>query len=371
MPAISMLIKPASSLCNLRCGYCFYHDEAVKRASQSYGIMSRETLENIVKKTFETASGSITFAFQGGEPTLAGIDFYLYLFELCGFYNAEKKIAVNYTLQTNGVLPSEDECWAEMFGRHKFLIGLSVDGTKDIHDGARVDADGVGSYKYITGAVRNFKKHGVEFNILTVVNAVTAKNIVKIYKFYKSQGWRHIQFIPCLDPLGEQPFTREKSLTPQRYLFFLKNLFDLWYGDAVNGDYVSVRQFDNLTGMFAGFAPESCGMLGRCAIQFVIEADGGVYPCDFYALDDYLLGNINERDIGFKEISESGRAREFIQSSFARGVNCAACKWRSVCRGGCARYKRNGEYIYCGETREFFDYAGERFIKLSKMIQQR
>jgi len=366
MPAISMLIKPASSLCNLRCKYCFYHDEAAKRITGSYGIMDTATLENIVRRVFDAATGEVTFAFQGGEPTLAGIDYYRTLFTLCERYNT-KKIKVSYAIQTNGILTAADERWAEMFAEHDFLVGISVDGIRDIHDTNRIDANGNGTYKTVLQAISALRKHNVRFNILTVINAVTAQNITKIYKFYRSQNWRYMQFIECLDPIGQPPFGNSYSLTPERYLRYMKTLFDLWYSDMINGEYISIRQFDNWLNVFAGYQPESCGMLGMCTVQYVTEADGSVYPCDFYVLDAYKLGNIN--DTGFRELFESDKAQDFIKGSCVHSDKCRKCKWYRICRTGCKRYKNADEYIYCDVLYEFFEYSHEKFIKLIKKIQ--
>lgn len=369
MPAISMLIKPASSLCNLRCKYCFYHDEASKRTTSSYGIMSTETLENIVRQVFDVASSEVTFAFQGGEPTLADINYYHTLFALCDKYNT-KKVKVSYAIQTNGILIAEDERWVEMFIEYDFLVGISVDGIKNLHDINRIDINGEGTYKKVLQAISLLRKHNVRYNILTVINAVTAQNISKIYKFYKSQNWRYIQFIECLDPINEKPFQNINSLTLDRYLQYLKTLFDLWYRDMMAGDYISIRQFDNYLNVFAGYQPESCGMLGMCTIQYVVEADGSVYPCDFYVLDDNKLGNINENENGLKDLFECDKAQSFIKESCVHSIKCKKCKWYQICRTGCKRYKIDGEYFYCEVLYEFFEYTGDRFIKLIKKIQQ-
>ncbi|MCL2517393.1 MAG: radical SAM protein [Oscillospiraceae bacterium] len=330
MPALSMLIKPVSSLCNINCKYCFYH------TTKDHGIMDISTLETIVRKAFDTGRDNVTFAFQGGEPTLAGIDFYRRLIELCYSRNA------GYTIQTNGI--NIDEEWAEFFQENNFLVGLSLDGTKDLHDKNRC-----GTFNKVVKAASILKKHDVQFNILTVVNNDTARNIAKIYRFYKNQNWKYLQFIPCLGS--------DELLTPQNYLYFLKTLFDLWYNDDV-----SIRYFDNLLNIFAGRNPESCGMTGMCGIQFVIESDGSVYPCDFYVLDEYKIGNINEHS--FKEIFESETAQTFIKQSCIHSPKCKSCKWYIICRGGCRRYTQDGEYKYCGAMYEFLNYAGERFIKL-------
>src|SRR5699024_5362855 len=136
----------------------------------------------------------------------------------------------------------------------------------------------------------------------TVVNAQTAKKIQSIYTFFKKNGFRYLQFIPCLDPLGEEPGQRDYSLTPEAYGEFLCRLFDLWYKDLMNGEEVSIRQFDNYIQMLMGYPPESCGMSGVCSFQNVVESDGSVYPCDFYVLDEWKLGNLNINS--FPELEE-------------------------------------------------------------------
>ncbi|MFA6948505.1 MAG: radical SAM protein, partial [Eubacteriales bacterium] len=171
MPDISMLIKPASSLCNLRCRYCFYHDEAASRAVSSYGMMDAPTLDIIVRRAVTESSGHISFSFQGGEPTVRGIEYFELLHEKCDYYKrslGRSDITFSFSIQTNGILTASDERWAKLFAKYHYLVGLSVDGTKDIHDENRVDADGRGTYSRVEAAARMLGRHGVDFNILTV-----------------------------------------------------------------------------------------------------------------------------------------------------------------------------------------------------------
>jgi uncharacterized protein len=157
------------------------------------------------------------------------------------------------------------------------------------------------------------KAREVDFNILTVVHGRTAKSISRIYGFYRRSGFYYQQYIPCLDPLGEKRGGHSYSLTPQAYGDFLKKRFDLWYSDIVRGEFAYDRYFENLVGMLLGHPPESCGMLGRCAVQNVIEADGSVYPCDFYVLAGTEWENI--KDAGFGELQRSEGARLFVGES--------------------------------------------------------
>ena len=334
MPPLSLLIKPASSLCNLDCRYCFYHDVAENRATASHGILSDAVLETMIRKALEFADGDCTFAFQGGEPTVAGLPFFERVVALQQQYNT-KKVRIHNAIQTNGI--AIDAKWAQFLAKNRFLTGVSLDGPRDIHDANRVDARERGSFDRVMVAIEHLKKAGAEFNILSVVTGWSARHAAKIYRFFKQEGFAYLQFIPCLDPFGELPFSRTHSLTPERYASFLISLFDLWKEDALRKTPVSIRWFDNLAGMLLGAPPEACGMSGRCTCQFVVEADGGVYPCDFYVLDEWKIGSILTD--GFVAMRESEPARRFIDMSLPEDPACSLCEWRNLCRGGCRRYR--------------------------------
>lgn len=379
MPPLTILVKPSSSNCNLRCKYCFYHSVAGIREVPSYGLMSLDMLEIIVKKSLEFADGICTFAFQGGEPTLVGLDFFKHLVSLQKKYNS-KNVKVNNAIQTNGILIND--AWAEFLAENNFLVGLSLDGPKDIHDALRYDANGDGTFIRVMNAVKLFNKHKTEYNILAVVNSYVARHVHKVYSFFKRNNFRYLQFIPCLDPLNERPGSFEYSLSPERYAYFLKNLFDLWYEDVINGNMISIRHFDNLVGMLMGYPPEMCGMSGVCNCQFVIEADGGVFPCDFYVIDEWYLGNI--KDMGFEELKHSENGKKFVEASLFVDAKCKECKWFNLCRGGCRRHRE--PYMpmppaeqpsllvqpslvlnyFCTSYSEFFEYAATRLWHLAR-----
>jgi len=371
MPPLSLLIKPASGNCNLRCKYCFYHSLTGIREIEDYGIMNIDTLEIIVKKALMFADHVCTFAFQGGEPTLAGLDFYRHLVEFQKKYNT-KNIQVNNAIQTNGIVI--DDSWAHFFAEKKFLIGISLDGPKEIHDAIRVDARGDGTFNRVMHAIQLFNQYQVEYNILSVINSYVARHIRKTYQFFRKNGFGYLQFIPCLDPLNEKPGGYEYSLTPKRYAYFLKTLFDLWYQDIMNGQKISIRYFDNLVGLFMGMRPEVCGMEGVCNCQFVIEADGGVYPCDFYVLDEWYLGNI--KDAGFIELKFSEAGRQFVEVSNHVDPKCVDCRWFRLCRGGCRRSREpfiDGKpalNYFCSSFMEFFEYAAPRLRQIAAMLSQ-
>jgi uncharacterized protein len=372
MPPISLLIKPASGNCNLRCKYCFYHDIAEKRSIENYGMMDIGLLEDLVKKALEYAEQTCVFAFQGGEPTLIGLNFYKKLIEVQKKYN-KRKIQINNALQTNGHIINEQ--WAKFLAENKFLVGISLDGPKDIHDANRIDAKARGTFNNVMNAIELFNKYKVEYNILSVVNGYVARHASKVYNFFKKNNFKYLQFIPCLDALNEQHGSSEFSLKPERFTYFLKSLFDLWYEDIMKGNKVSIRYFDNIAGMYRGYRPEACGMLGRCQCQFVVEANGGVYPCDFYVIDEWLMGNIKEK--GFEELKNSDTSRKFVEQSLPVDPICRACKWFNLCRGGCRRdrepfvHEKAGLNYYCKSYQEFFIYSGTRFQQIAAMFMNR
>ena len=373
MPPIHLLIKPSSGACNLRCRYCFYHDEMEKREQSCYGFMTPETQESMIRRALEYAEGQCTFAYQGGEPTLIGLDYFRRAEELIQKYN-RKNLRIDRAIQTNGF--ALDEEWARFFAHNRYLVGLSMDGTKETHDRFRVDAGGEGTFRQVQRTAKMFDRVGVEYNILTVVNAQTAKKIQSIYTFFKKNGFRYLQFIPCLDPLGEEPGQRDYSLTPEAYGEFLCRLFDLWYKDLMNGEEVSIRQFDNYIQMLMGYPPESCGMSGVCSFQNVVESDGSVYPCDFYVLDEWKLGNLNVNS--FPELEEKRKELGFVEESRQIHPDCQKCRCFSICRGGCKRYREprleTGELrknCFCRSYEMFFAHAGGRMQNMARALLYR
>ena len=330
--------------------------------------MSIELLEDIVKKTLAVAKKGCNYTFQGGEPTLVGLSFYKKLIEFQNKYNVNK-IKISNAIQTNGIVIDDD--WARFFAENDFLVGISLDGNKELHDSWRTDSSGRGTFIQVMRAIRLFEKHKVKFNILTVVNKFTARHVRKVYNFFKENDFRYLQFIPCLDPFGDEPGKQEYSLEADRYTYFLKNLFDLWYDDIIKGKDISIRYFDNIVGMFMGLQPEACGMLGFCQANFVVEADGGVYPCDFYVTDDWYMGNIKDSDL--EDLRKSASARRFIETSLQPDPECRSCHFGSLCRGGCRRNRdfmgngNPGHNYYCSSFKDFFAYTVERFRHIAKI----
>lgn len=365
MPILNVLIKPASGRCNMRCGYCFYEDEGQNREIEDYGMMSEAVLETMIKKVFDFSCDGYYIAFQGGEPTLRGLPFFQKVAQLVEQYNGKKR-PVTFAIQTNGLLL--DDQWCQFFQENKFLVGLSMDGDKDAHDLNRVDPVGKGTFQRVLKSAKLLEKHGVEFNILTVVTAQTTRSIERIYKFFMKNGLCYQQYIPCLDPLGEERGLHPYSLKPEAYGKFLIRLFDLWYADRAANRFVYIRYFENLAGMMLGHQPESCGMMGICSYQLVVEADGGVYPCDFYVLDEYRLGSFVEHTVD--QLIEVQQDIGFLQASLGGLEDCKTCPHYSLCRGGCRRDRQGvalsevEKNYYCPAFKEFFAHATPKLAKL-------
>ncbi|MDD3242558.1 MAG: SPASM domain-containing protein [Eubacteriales bacterium] len=329
---LSMLIKPASSLCDMRCAYCFYADVSDLRQIKSYGIMTPDTAQALLRRAFEAAGerGEITFAFQGGEPTLAGLPFFKD-FTAAARRLCPPSVSLHYAMQTNGLHLDED--WCALLREHRFLVGLSFDGTAALHDAQRPDASGAGTSRRVLQAARLLREQGIETNILCVVTEQAARHPQQIWNFCRRQGFDFLQFIPCLASLDEAAASPH-ALTPRRYAAFLKGLFPLWRQALTTPSPVSIRVFDNLLSLLSGRPPEQCGMLGRCSCQFVLEADGSVYPCDFYVLDDTRLGRVQESSL--EALAASPAAQDFMQPR-ALPALCTDCPVWQLCFGGCRR----------------------------------
>lgn len=361
MKSVNVLIKPASGSCNMRCRYCFYSDELNKRQAGARGMMSMETAFNIIHKTLDHANGDCTFAFQGGEPTLRGLDFFRTFVAETRRY-APGRRNIHFAIQTNGLLIDEE--WTAFLKENNFLVGLSMDGGSEIHNLNRPDAAGKGTHSRVMRAARLLEKGGVPFNILTVVTSRAARSIESIYNFYKKNGLLYQQYIACLDPIYEQRGENGYSLTPEVYGDFLIRLFELWLRDREKGEFLYIHYFESLAGQLLGHPPVSCGLMGVCSEQSVIEADGSVYPCDFYALDEYCLGNINSDSMEQMD----GARLPFLRSSLGGLEKCRGCRYGFICHGGCRRDRQGpdglGTNAYCESYMRFFDYALPKLVQL-------
>lgn len=364
MKYISFLIKPASSACDMRCEYCFYRDVADHREHAVRARMDEATAHAIVDRALALGSDAhVAFAFQGGEPTLAGIDFFR---EFTAYVESRReRQVVSYALQTNGHTLTPE--WAELFREHGFLVGVSVDGWRDMHDSLRHDVDLGPTHARVMSSVRMLREAGVEFNVLTVLSARLARHPQRAFKFYQREGIDYVQFIPCLAGLDGEG--AEHALTPRAFYQFYRTFFDLWLREVEAGRYLSVGLFDNVMELTLGQWPQQCGMLGRCAPQFVVESNGDVYPCDFYALDEYRCGNVREDSL--ESMATCDAMRAFLAEPRRECAACADCPFEGVCHRNCKRL--NSAYYdetYCG-YRAFLEHAWEPLSRVARMLVAR
>ena len=367
MKNLSIMIKPASSLCNLRCKYCFYADITSLRQVSSYGVMNSKTTEDILRNIVSdlVPGDRIQFAFQGGEPTLAGLDYFR------NFVAAAKKwpkgIEISYVLQTNGILI--DNAWCELLKENDFLVGLSLDLLPSSHDRVRVTASGEGTFRPVVNAMELMKRHKVEFNILCTLTNEIARHPQQIWKQIQSLDLQYVQFTPCLgelDQLGKSVY----ALTPKRFASFYQQLFRFWYQDYVKGQYRSIKFFDDVVNLMAYGIPTACGIQGTCHPQLVVEADGSVFPCDFYCLDEYKLGNLAMDSLSAVILSPINQ--KFTQRPHPMPSLCKECRYGRFCGGNCKRMQReiccSGDEVFCG----YKAFLSEHEAPLRKIaLQQR
>ena len=354
-----MLLKPVGALCDLSCSYCFYKRVASERTAEAR-IMTDETVEVLLDRVFASKPQFLSVAFQGGEPTLAGPDWFR-LFMLRFKQKNRDAVPASFTIQTNGMHIDDD--WAAFFKKHEFLVGLSLDGDRVTNDRFRLDAAGNSVYDRTLAAADCLVRHGVPFNILSVVTDESALEIERTYESFKQLGFGCLQFIPFVDEGTGQ------NLSPVAYAWFLKRLFDLWWEDYQKGNYVSVRHIDNYIGILLGEEPESCAMCGVCGRYYVVESDGSIYPCDFYCRDTDRLGSVFDKS----PFSETQKHLAFLQDSFKIRSTCLPCRYAALCRGGCRRDRTDGltKNQYCEAYRTFFDYALDRMLQLARHLSGR
>lgn len=368
MQVINYLIKPASSLCNLRCKYCFYADEAANRSCASMGMMSRDMAAELIRTAYREIEpgGWVSFAFQGGEPTAAGLDFFRWFVKTAEDEKPDR-VRISFSIQTNGTLLNEE--WAEFFHGKKFLVGISLDGYEELHDMHRVDVDGNGTWKQLCNIVTMLQKHRVDINALCVVTKQCARHPRKAYETLKKLGFRYMQFIGCLDPIGQERGCMPWSLTPEDYGHFLCQLFDLWYQDWLMGAYRSVCLFDDYIHlMLRDPGASTCATCGQCGGYFVVEADGSVYPCDFFVLDDWKAGQIGKQSL--TEIRNSSTFQRFLAWGTEKPCECTSCRWRLLCNGGCkndwSTTPAGSRNYYCSSFRMLFRHAESRMLRIAR-----
>jgi len=367
--AFSVLVKPVSADCNLECGYCFYHGRPTDpyRGSERH-LMSPEVLTAFLRQYMPLAGPNPSFGWQGGEPTLAGLDFFRQVVGLQQRFGVSGQVVGN-GLQTNGLLIDRE--WARFLAQYNFLVGVSLDGPQEIHDRYRYHAAGHGSWQRVMEAVELLRQYEVAFNILTVVNRLTAQGPAEIYGFFREQGFNFLQFIPCVERDPESGEMAPFSVTPQQYGDFLCELFDLWWNGGEPE--ASVRTFENVLAAYLGQGGELCEHRERCGSYVVIEYNGDVYPCDFFVAEEWRLGNLLQTPVA--QLVKSARAEEFSRIKAGPYAECEACSWDFICHHGCPRFRlgsdgRFGQHHYlCPALKPFYAHADGRFRELAARIR--
>lgn len=328
----SLLVKPASAICNLDCKYCFYLDRAADPYQALPGrAMNHEVLERLVDTYLFYSYPNSVFVFQGGEPTLAGLGFFEKLVELQKARGRAGQ-AVSNAIQTNGVLLDRD--WCGLFRDYHWLVGLSLDGPEAVHDLYRPNKAGQGTWKKVIRGVETLQANRVEFNVLTVVSKANVGKARELYRFFRSLGIDHLQFIPLAEFDGHGN-ALEFTIEAEEYGRFLMELFDLWWPDRRR---VRIRFFDNIAEALAGQVPGNCTMHTTCDSYVVVEYNGDVYPCDFFVEKEWKLGNIAIDS--WSEIARRQKRYRFAATKTLPHPDCEVCEYRAVCHGGCPKLRK-------------------------------
>ena len=364
MPTV--LVKPVGDRCNLACRYCFYHPGT----GSPEAVMEDDVLEAMTRRFLALGESPTIFAWQGGEPTLAGLDFFRRALVLQRRFAAEGQRVAN-TLQTNGLLMNDD--WASFLAENDFLVGLSIDGPAECHDVFRRGRNNNPSHSLALRAWRLLQRRGCAVNILCVVNNANHNRPAEIYHHFTDElRADHLQFIPCVewDPGGE---IAGFSLQPGEYGRFLVALFDLWAAETERE--ISIKLFDDLVLFLAGKPMRECMHRASCDSHLVVERDGSVYPCDFFVTDDLRLGKILDQDPA--ELRALPRARGFREQKAKHlSTSCRECCHLDICQGGCPKFRRPQpeggfrQYL-CSDTRYFLDQRRPAMERMAASLRAR
>ncbi|MBW3117411.1 anaerobic sulfatase maturase [Providencia rettgeri] len=384
-PAFHLMAKPTSYTCNIDCVYCFYQGKDSGTLSQKTPsrFMSDDVLENYIKKyIIQNPTQLVEFAWQGGEPTMAGIDFYQKALSLQKKYANGKKIT--NTLQTNGILI--DDNWGEFLSKNNFLVGISLDGTKHIHDRYRKTHAGKSTHDKVVNAVRILQKYNVEFNVLIVVNEYTAKYPLEVYKYLTQEvKANYLQFIPSVDRRPQGVFQGELispnletlayvtpwSVTGPLYASFINSIFDYWFKNDIGSVFVQI--FENTLVAVMGQSPGMCVMRATCGLSLVIEQNGDIYSCDHFVYPEYKLGNILTDNL--TDLVYSKKQKNFGMSKSDFSKVCLECDYRFVCQGGCPKLRINSingkahNYL-CEGYKSIFKHSIPPMKTLAALLQQ-
>ncbi|MFX0070887.1 MAG: anaerobic sulfatase maturase [Candidatus Hermodarchaeota archaeon] len=366
MKPFSLLIKPASADCNLRCEYCFYidHLEMVDKTPR----MSDEVLEKMISSYMKTdQNGNYAFGWQGGEPTIMGLDFFKKVVELQKKYGPPGA-AVSNGLQTNGILITDE--MARFFSEYKFLVGVSLDGPPHLHDYYRKTISRKPTHSLVMRGIENLRKKNVEFNILILINNKTVKKPLEIYQYFKDQGFYYHQYIPCVE-YDENSNPLPYSINGEDWGVFLCKLFDEWIKEDIYK--VSIRLFDSILEYLIYGRYNVCVMNKNCCQYFVVEYNGNVYPCDFFVREDLLLGNIMTES--WEDFLNSPVYNHFGNQKSVWNKACDLCPFLNFCHGDCQKIRVGGNdssktlSILCKGWKKFYAHTLPHFETLANKIK--
>ncbi|NEV76988.1 anaerobic sulfatase maturase [Rhodopseudomonas sp. BR0C11] len=393
------MAKPAGSSCNLDCRYCFYLSKQTLRGGPGAGRMTDRTLELFVRQYIEGNTGpEVVFSWQGGEPTLLGLDFFQRVVELQRRY-ARPGQRIENDLQTNGILL--DAAWAGFLKEHRFLVGLSIDGPRELHDRYRVNKGGAPTFDKVMAAATVLRKAGVPFNTLTCVHRFNAERPLDVYRFLRQElDSTYIQLIPIVQARGfetdapdvydtahmpiigsarskpdhPESIVTDWSVDPDRYGYFLSRVFDEWRRRDLGR--VLVNHFETLVAQHLGLPAQICIYHQFCGKGVALEHDGGVYACDHYVYPQYLLGNLSESSLSEMVFSKRQVAFGYAKSETLPD-DCRACEYLRDCWGECPgnRLLRTpsgepGLNYLCSGLKKFFKHARPAIDEIAAAIRK-
>ena len=370
--AFQVMVKPRGAICNLDCHYCFYLKKE-KLYPQGSFRMSDEVLDSYTRQMiFGQQVPEVNFAWQGGEPTLMGLDFFRKAVELQNRYKKPGMRIFN-AFQTNATLLDDD--WCQFFHENHFLIGVSLDGPSELHDAYRKDKGGRPTFKRVMAGIELLKKHAVEFNILTCINAINADHPLEVYRFLRDDvGAQFIQFIPIVErqDRGESPVS-ERSVSGIKYGKFLIQVFDEWVKRDVGKIYVQL--FDVTLAAFMGLQPGLCVNQETCGEALALEHNGDVYSCDHFVDGAYRLGNLMETPLVDLVSSSQQLAFGEDKRKSLPGA-CRKCPVLFVCNGGCPKDRllktsdgEPGLNYLCDGFKAFFTYVDRPMREMARLLE--
>lgn len=361
---------PVGPACNLDCEYCYYLKKTELYPETKSFKMTEVSLEEYIKQYIKSQPGPVVnFGWQGGEPTLRGLDFFKKAVELQQKY-APQGWKIENSIQTNAILI--DDQWAEFLKDNNFLVGVSLDGPARLHNKYRKDKEGLGTHQKVVAGIKKLKEYKVEYNILAVVNNLTAKRPKEVYQFFKEIEADFIQFIPIVEQ-DQQGNIISRSVGSKEYGQFLIGVFNQWLNDL--GD-IYVQIFEEAVSAWAGFGANLCVFSPECGKASVMEHNGDLYSCDHFVESEYRLGNIKEKDIS--EMMSSKQQQDFGKAKKKElNKKCLDCDYLFICNGGCPKNRivDTGDEFklnhLCQGYELFFAYIDPFMKKLAQMIKQR